>query len=220
MKDTMIRKTRSDEMTSKTNGHLMTKFRGKVAESQVNDIPLPEPERLNRQDAVTLANWAATNGVPAQDDPSLPLRIKEMFGFRAALILPQLKKSLAERIGTHVAIAARHSLVVELITDDAGFCFQVTRHRAKAPDLTIRHSSAMMLLEAMGLLSPLDNEEREISLIKNRIARSQSKCIDICMGHYHERLDNVVSYAENNKATMIEWRTYDPAITLDPFADQ
>jgi len=220
MTDAMSGKTRSDEMTKKTNGHLMTIFRAKVAESQVNEIPLPEPERLNRQDAVTLANWAATNGVPAQDDPSLPLRIKEMFGFRAALILPQLKKSLAERIGTHVAVAARHSLVVELVTDDDGFYFQVTRQRAKAPDLTIRHHSAMMLLEAIGLVNPLPNEERDVALVKARLSRSQSKCIDICMGHYHERLDNVVSYAENNKATMIEWRTYDPAITLDPFADQ
>lgn len=207
-------------MTKKNDGHLMTIFRAKVAESQVNDIPLPNAERLNRQDAVTLANWAATNGVPAQDDPSLPLRIKEMFGFRAALILPQLKKSLAERIGTHVAIAARHSLVVELVTDDNGFYFQVMRQRAKAPDLTIRHASAMMLLEAMGVVNPLPNEEREISLIKALLGRSQSKCVDICMGHYHERLDNVVSYAENNKATRIEWRTYDPAITSDPFGCQ
>lgn len=218
--DLIDEKQTEQVMTSKSNGHLMTIFRAKVAESQVNDIVLPEPEQLNRQDAVTLANWAATNGVPAQDDPSLPLRIKEMFGFRAALILPQLKKSLAGRIGTHVAVAAKHSLVVELVTVEDGFFFQVTRQRAKAPDLTIRHSSAMMLLEAMGVLSPLDNEEREISLIKTRLARSQAKCIDICMGHYHERLDNVVSYAENNKASMIEWRTYDPAITMDPFADR
>lgn len=206
-------------MKKKKDAHLKTMVRAKVSSAQINDIVLPEPERLSRADAMAIANWASVNGVPAEDDPSLPARIKDMYGYRAATLLPLLHKQLAQRIAPHVAIANKHALTVELSHDEEGQYFHVTRERAKAPNLNISHTSAMMLLDAMGVLGPRPNDEREIEYIKNRLSRSHAPCIDICMGHYYDRLVVVVEYAHDNKATMIEWRTYDPVETSDPFED-
>jgi hypothetical protein len=185
----------------------MTTFRAVVAPSQVDRIALPEPERLTRTEALGLASWAVTLGVPADDDPSTPARIRDMFGFRAAQHLQQLNPHLAERIGPHVALAAKHSLIVELDDDGEGQYFHVVRRRDREPDLCIRHASAMMLLEAMNVVSPRPNETCLIAVVSRALAKSQAACIDICMGHYHDKLTHIVAYGQANAATMISWET-------------
>ena len=200
-----MKSTKSEKPT------LMTMFRANVKDNQINEIDLPPPERLSKPEAFALASWAVTHSIPAQDDPTLQARIQNMYGFKASLHLQQLSKPLSQRIGPHVALATKHSLMLELESDSDGYYFQIVRKRAMAPDLCIRKKSAMLLLDAIGIFSPYSTETRELSLIKNRLVRSQASCIDLCMGHYHERLEIITAYGESNGATTLTWHTFDPA---------
>lgn len=189
----------------------MTTFRADVTDKQMNRIDLPPPSRLNKAEALELASWASIMGVPSEDDPSAPARIKEMFGFRAAGNMHQLSNKLISRLGAHITTAAKHALILELDNDAEGPFFHTVRRRAKAPDLYIRKTSALMLLDGMGLISPLPDETRTVDIIEKRLSNSLSACVDLCMGHYHGRLGEVVEFAKANDAKTISWETIEVA---------